>query len=507
MENREQWGTRLGFIMAAVGSAVGLGNIWRFPYQAYNNGGGTFLIPYFFAMLTAGIPILILEFSLGHRFRGGAPTVFGRLTLGNKKMNSFEWLGWLQVMVSIVIATYYAVIVAWTISYTFISIPGAWGSDTAGFFFGSFLKVSDGPLSLGGINWPVLAGVAFVWFVCWLILFRGIKGGIEKANKIFMPTLIVLLLILTVRAVLLKGASDGLDWLFKPDFSRLWDLDVWTAAYGQIFYSMSIGFAIMLTYSSYLPKKSDIVNNGFMTGLLNCGFSMISGIMIFAILGNMANAQGVGVDEVVSGGIGLAFVTIPKAINYMPLPFILGPLFFLSLTIAGLSSAISINETIITSFIDRFNLNRKKTVTVFCIIGFLASSIYATGAGIFLLDIIDHYINDFGILICGLLEVILMGWVFKLSTRKEYFNPISDFQVGAWWDICLKVLTPVVLFSMAVSNFAGEMGAATYENYPLLAIQIFGRALLIVMLVLAFVINRGAMKHSGPVKALTEEEK
>lgn len=504
MENREQWGTRLGFILAAVGSAVGLGNIWRFPYQAYTHGGGTFLIPYFIAMLTAGIPILILEFSLGHKYRGGAPTVFARLSAKNKNLSSFEWLGWIQVMVSIIIATYYAVIVAWTISYTFLSITGGWGTDTAGFFFGKFLKVSDGPLALGGVNWPVLGGVAFVWFACWLILYRGIKGGIEKANKIFMPTLIVMLLILTIRSVFLEGAAVGLDWLFKPDFSKLGDLNVWTAAYGQIFFSMSIGFAIMITYSSYLPKKSDIVNNGFMTGLLNCGFSMIAGIMIFAILGNMANAQGVSVDEVVSGGIGLAFVTIPKAINYMPHPYILGPLFFLSLTIAGMSSSVSINETIIASFVDRFNLNRKKTVTVFCIIGFLASSLYATGAGIFLLDIIDHYINDFGILIGGLLEVILLGWVFKLSTRKEYFNPLSDFQVGSWWNLCLKVLTPLVLLSMAISNFAGEMGEATYENYPLLAIQIFGRAMLVLIVIIAFGINYGALKHAGPVKTLEE---
>jgi NSS family neurotransmitter:Na+ symporter len=506
MEKREQWGTRLGFILAAVGSAVGLGNIWRFPYQAYTHGGGTFLIPYFIAMLTAGIPILILEFSLGHRFRGGAPTVFGRLSLKQKGLSSFEWLGWLQVLVSIIIATYYAVIVAWTISYTFLSITGAWGTDTADFFFNKFLKVSDGALTLGGINFPILAGIAFVWGAGWLILFRGIKGGIEKANKVFMPTLIVLLLVLTIRSVFLDGAAIGLDWLFKPDFSKLGDLNVWTAAYGQIFYSMSIGFAIMITYSSYLPKKSDIVNNGFMTGLLNCGFSMISGIMIFAILGNMANTEGVGVDEVVSGGIGLAFVTIPKAINYMPLPFILGPLFFLSLTIAGMSSSISINETIITSFVDRFNLNRKKTVTVFCFLGFLASSLYATGAGIFILDIVDHYINDFGILIGGLLEVLLLGWVFKLNSQKEYFNPLSDFKVGSWWNLCLKVLTPLVLLSMAVSNFAGELGEVTYENYPQLAVLIFGRAMLVLIVIIAFGIYHGALHHSGAIKSLEEME-
>jgi NSS family neurotransmitter:Na+ symporter len=171
-----------------------------------------------------------------------------------------------------------------------------------------------------------------------------------------------------------------------------------------------------------------------------------------------------------------------------------------------MSSSISINETIITSFVDRFNLNRKKTVTVFCFLGFLASSLYATGAGIFILDIVDHYINDFGILIGGLLEVLLLGWVFKLNSQKEYFNPLSDFKVGSWWNLCLKVLTPLVLLSMAVSNFAGELGEVTYENYPQLAVLIFGRAMLVLIVIIAFGIYHGALHHSGAIKSLEEME-
>ncbi len=462
MEKRQQWGTRMGFIMAAVGSAIGLGNIWRFPYQAYSNGGGTFLIPYFFAMLTAGIPILVMEFGLGHKYRGGAPSVFARLTKSYRHLNKFEWVGWWQVLVALVIGLYYVIIIAWTVSYTFMAFGQVWGSDTGGFFFNDFLKISSSPLSLGGMNWPVLAALAAVWGIMWYILFSGVSKGIELANKIFMPTLIVLVLFLTGRSLFLEGAGVGLDWLFKPDFSKLWDVSVWTSAYGQIFYSMSIGFAIMITYSSYLPKDSDIVNNGFMTGLLNCGFSVIAGIMIFAILGHMAQAQGVGVDQVVSAGIGLAFVTIPQAINYMPAPWLIGPLFFLSLTIAGLSSAISINETVIASFIDKFGLQRKKTVTVYCSGGFLFSTVYATGAGIYILDIVDHFINNFGILFVGLTEVILFAWVFRLDDLKEHINPLSDYPVKKWWNFCLKVLTPVVLGSMAITNFASELriGAA-----------------------------------------------
>jgi len=171
----------------------------------------------------------------------------------------------------------------------------------------------------------------------------------------------------------------------------------------------------------------------------------------------MAQAKGVGVDEVVSAGIGLAFVTIPQAINYMPAPWLIGPLFFLSLTIAGLSSSISINETVIASFVDKFGFARKKTVTVFCIGGFLVSTIYTTGAGIYILDIVDHFINNFGILFVGLTEIILLAWVFRLDELKSHVNPLSDYHVGSWWNFCLKILTPVVLGSMAITNFAAEM--------------------------------------------------
>ncbi|MCG8454457.1 MAG: sodium-dependent transporter [Spirochaetales bacterium] len=463
MKERQQWGSRIGFILAAVGSAIGLGNIWRFPYQAYSNGGGAFLIPYLFAMLTAGIPILILEFGLGHKLKGGAPTVFARLTSRIKGLVRFEWIGWWQILVAVVIATYYVIIIAWTLSYTFLSFTQGWGTDTSTFFFSDFLKLSDNPFSMGGINWPILAALAAVWGIGWYILHSGVSKGIELANKIFMPTLIVMILFLTFRSLTLEGASAGLEWLFKPDFSKLADIKVWTSAYGQIFYSMSIGFAIMITYASYLPDKSDIVNNGFMTGLLNCGFSILSGIMIFAILGYMAGAQGVGVDEVVGAGIGLAFVTIPQAINLMPAPWLVGPLFFLSLTIAGLSSSISINETVIASFVDKFGFNRKKTVTVFCVIGFLVSTVYATGAGLYILDIVDAFINNFGILFVGLVEILLLSWIFKLDTFKNYVNPLSDFPVGRWWNFCLRVITPVVLGSIALLSLAGELniGAQT----------------------------------------------
>ncbi len=482
MAQREQWGTRLGFILAAVGSAIGLGNIWRFPYMAYENGGGAFLIPYFFALVTAGIPIIILEFGLGHKYKGSAPLTFAKI---NKK---WEWLGWWQVFVSFIISVYYVVVIAWALNYTLMSANLGWGSNPSDFFFQDFLALSSSPLSLGGIVWPIFIAALVIWFVTWLVLFSGVKRGIEFANKIFMPVLFILLLIMLGRAVTLEGASEGLQWLFRPDFSAIMDYKVWTAAYGQIFFTLSICFAIMITYSSYLPDKSDINNNGMMTAFINCGFSMLAGIMVFGVLGHMALQQGVPVKDVVGSGVGLAFVTIPKAINLLPASGFFGFLFFLSLVFAGMSSMISITEACCSAVIDKFGWSRKKTATGFTLVGFVCSLIFMTNGGLLVLDIVDHFINNFGIVFAGLVEVVLVSWFFKLETVREHINRLSDFRMGVWWNFCLKVVTPIVLGYMAIANLIGDI-QKSYGGYPMSALVVFGWCVALGVILLSLILQ------------------
>ncbi len=468
--------------MAAVGSAIGLGNIWRFPYMAYENGGGAFLIPYFFAMLTAGIPLLILEFGAGHKFHGGAPKTFSSIS------KRWEVLGWWQVLVAMVISVYYVAVIGWAISYLFLAVNQGWGTETGDFFFKSFLHLTDSPLKPGGIQWPILGAVTFAWIVCWAALSSGIKKGIEKANKVFMPLLFIMVVVIMIRALTLPGALEGVNYLFKPDFKALLNIKVWVAAYGQIFFSLSIGFGIMIAYSSYLASDSDINNNAFMTAFINCGFSMIAGTMIFSVLGYMAAQKGVPVGEVVASGVGLAFVTIPQAINFLPAPGFFGCLFFLALIFAGLSSQISICEASIAAVMDKFSLNRKFTVTVYCITGFAVSTVFTTGGGLLILDIVDHFINNFGILFGGLVEILLLSWFFKLGSIRSHVNSISDFTVGGWWTVCLKLVTPLVLGYMAVANLLEEI-KANYGGYDTQAIITLGWGILLVMLAAAFVMQ------------------
>lgn len=483
---REQWASRTGFILAAVGSAIGLGNIWRFPYMAYENGGGAFLIPYFVAMLTAGIPFMIMEFGLGHKLRGSAPKVFSKLSAPT------EMLGWFQVFIAAVIACYYVVIIGWGISYFGFAIDQSWGADSNAFFFGEYLKLSgdNSPTALGSLQLHIVLPLLAAWAVTFFAIFTGVRGGIERLGKIMIPLLFVMVVILTVRVLMLPGAVDGVNWMFKPDFSKLSDPKVWSAAYGQIFFTLSVGFAIMLAYSSYLPEKSDINNNAFMTVFINCGFSLLAGVMIFSVLGYMAAEQGKELTEVVSSGVGLAFVTIPAAINILPMPWLLGPMFFAALVVAGFSSHISIMEAVTASVMDKLGWSRKKAAVVLCGGGSLASLAFATNGGLLLLDLVDYFINNIALLGSCLVELVLVCWVFrKLPELRSHVNGISEFAIGNWWNFCLRYMSVAILLVIVGTNLVTAI-TENYGGYATSDILLLGWGLLIVMFVLSALLTQ-----------------
>ncbi|SEO71574.1 neurotransmitter:Na+ symporter, NSS family [Amphibacillus marinus] len=459
MENRSQWGTRLGFLLAAMGSAIGLGNIWRFPAVAYENGGGAFFIPYLFALITAGIPMLIMEYTIGHKYRSSAPRSFKRISSG------MEWIGWWQVAISFVISTYYPVIIAWSLMYTYFSFSQGWGTETSQFFFQDFLDASDAGV-FGEIVPNVLIPIAIVWIIALFILFRGVKNGIELANRIFIPLLIISFLLIVIRAVTLPGALTGLNAFFAPDWSSIANGSVWVAAYGQIFFSLSIAFAIMITFSSYLPKDADITNNAFITGFANSSFELIAGIGVFAALGFMANQTAQPVSEVVSDGIALAFVVFPQIINQMPAPALFGVLFFSSLVLAGFSSMVSISETYIAALQEKFSLSRRASVAIGGGVAAIFSLFFANQGGIYLLDTVDYFINNYGVALVGLVEIVAISWFAKeINHLYEHANGVSDIQLGEWWKFSLRVITPIVLGYMMLQNLRYDM-TQNYSNYP-----------------------------------------
>ncbi|OFI05987.1 sodium:neurotransmitter symporter family protein [Clostridium acetireducens DSM 10703] len=490
-KSREQWGTKMGFILAAIGSAVGLGNIWRFPYVAYSNGGGAFLIPYFFAIFTAGIPLLILEYGMGHKFRGSTPLTIAR---ANKK---WEWLGWWPIVSSSIILCYYSMILSWSLKYLTLSFTKGWGTDTNKYFFKDFLKLSSSPFDFGGIVIPVLIGIILIWAINWIICYKGIKSGIEKLSKIVLPILLIIMIIIVIKGVTLKGAYLGLNKLFTPNWSKVKDPKVWISAYGQVFFSLSIATGIMMTYASYLPEKTDINNSAFITAFANCGFEFLSAIGVFAIIGFMANTQGVGVDEVVSSGIGLAFIVFPKVFSVMGTwGNILGVLFFSCLFFAGLTSAVSLVEAISSSIIDKIAWERKKVVSIMCLVGVCISSVFSTKAGLYLLDIMDNFINNYGIVVVGLLEAILVGWIIKAKTIRNHTNSISYYKIGKWWDVIIKYITPTILTYMLGSSIITEI-STPYGGYELSSLLTYGWSIILLGITLGVIISKKPWKEDN----------
>ncbi|HLT85238.1 MAG TPA: sodium-dependent transporter [Phototrophicaceae bacterium] len=479
---REQWTGQYGFILAAIGSAVGLGNIWRFPGVAYDNGGGAFLIPYLVALLTAGIPILLLDYSLGHRFRGSAPTVFRRL--GRK----YEPLGWFQVAISFVIATYYTVIIVWAIRYIGFSVDLAWGEDTSGFFFNEFLRYSGAGLStdfVGGIFWPMLV----LWVVTLLILALGVASGIERANKIFMPLLVILFAIMVVRALFLEGATDGLTAFFTPNWEALRDANVWIAAYSQIFFSLSIAFGIMLTYSSYLRRRSNVAPTGFVVAFANSSFELLAGIGVFATLGFMAAQQGIAIDDLENlTGVMLSFATFPQIVSMMPGGPIFGILFFTSLTLAGFTCLISILQVVSAAFQEKFGLSRvQASLYIGGFAAVISLGLYSSTSGLAILDTVDAYTNEVGVVLSAILTcVIVTVGARKLPELRAHLNTVSTGHIGRWWSVLVGLVVPLALLVMLVTSLV-TLVEEPYEGYPVSFLLVAGWGLVGLMVVAAIV--------------------
>lgn len=492
MEERSKWGTNLGFLLAAIGSAVGLGNIWRFPYVAYENGGGAFLIPYFVALFTAGIPILMLEFALGHHKEASAPKAFCHIDA------KWEWLGWWAVLfVMFGIQLYYIVIIGWCGNYMIFSLTHAWGDDPNAFFFDTFLRAPEaGELwKVTGLRWPIAAAVSIFWVINWFIAYRGVQKGIERAAKIMMPLLFAITLAIIVWALFLPGAGKGVRHYVTPDFSRITDLKVWIAAYGQIFFSLSLGFGIMIAYSSYLARDANIFKNSLIVGFSNSLYEVCAGFGVFSILGYMATQKGQEIGDVVSSGIGLAFVAYPKAISMLPGGRAFGFLFFLLLIIAGISSSISIVEAFTSAVLDKFSVSRKKVITGMCLVGFVGSLLFTTNVGVLWLDIVDHFLNQYGLITVGILEALVVGWLYRTDQLKAHIvanlglsgtrHKIFDYIVLQLWMYCIRFVTPVALGIAIVHSLIREL-STPYSGYPISGVIILGVGWLLVTHVVAF---------------------
>jgi NSS family neurotransmitter:Na+ symporter len=295
-----------------------------------------------------------------------------------------------------------------------------------------------------------------MWFFVFIILYKGV-GRIGKVVMITVPLPWILLAILTIRGLTLPGAIEGVSYYLTPNFSKLTDLNVWLAAYAQVFFSVGIAQGIMITYASHLRKKSDISNNAFIIALADSGTSFLAGFAVFSIIGYLAMSQGVGIEDLGIAGPQLAFITYPTAISLFPIATtVFGIFFYLALLTFGIDSAFSMIEPMTTGIQHKWRLTKGKATAIICLVGFVASLLFTTGSGLYWLDIVDYFISNFGLVLVGLIECLIMAWAFRVSVFRENANKTSDILIGRWWDILIKYVVPCILTVLLL--------AAVYEN-------------------------------------------
>jgi len=428
-------------------------------------------------MLFLGVPLLILEFSLGHMTQRAAPDAYRGI---NRKT---EPIGWWGIILGFVIITYYPVILAWCGSFLVECVKGIFsggdlpwkgeglaGVEKAKDFFNNLylnkwtqaeLDAGVKPWDFGRLIGPITVSLAIIWVLMYLCIFRGVRL-VGKVVMWTVPLPWIMLLILTIRGLTLEGAAQGLNFYLDPDWGKLADPETWRWAFGQMFFSMSLAFGVMVTYASFLHRKSDINNNATIIGLADIGTSFIAGLAVFATIGAMAFATNqaailqnnpalaVPVEKVVDAGPGLTFATFPYALAQLPGSAWFGAIFFIALLTLGIDSAFSITESVLASVVDKTGWSRGKVLIGITVVGFALGLVYCTRGGLEWIFKIDDFINSTwgGIALLGLLECVVVGWAYRISRLREHANERSDWKLGIWWDWIIRYIAPVLLSTL-----------------------------------------------------------
>ena len=465
-KDKNEWGSNLSFLLAMIGSAVGLGNIWRYPYVLYSNGGGAFFIPYIVAILIMGIPFLILEYGVGYNFKSSFPKAVKSIS------KKWEYLGWFLPVAVFMILIYYSAILGWDGFYVIISAFKGWGADPNAYFTGSFLQAND---TLGGLGTfvPFVAIAMLVgWVIMWVISHTDLEKGLGRVSKVLVPLLFAIMIFIVLFSLTLPGAGIGLAELYNPDWSLLLNFNIWMAAFGQMIFSLSLGMSIAFTYASYTKDDSDLVSNALWVTVANCGFENFAAIGVFSILGYMSFQSGVAVPDLVTQGTGLVFIVYPTVFNVLgDWASVIGPLFFFTVYLAGLTSILSTIEPLSFSIQNKFGWSRNKTMTILCVFGAAVSMIYATAMGSYILGIADTFVNQIAILIGVIFECIIFAWIFKAENIIPKLNAKSkSIKLGKWWLVVVKYVLPIFIAIVWVGGILEVISSGSMLELAILAI-------------------------------------
>lgn len=499
VKKRETWSKTIDFVLALIGFSVGLGNIWRFPYLCYKNGGGCFLIPYLICLVVAGAPILILEVCLGQLASQGGITAWLICPI-------FQGIGWASVIIVQFLNIYYIVILGWALFYMFASFSSElpwsrcgneWNTPNCVDAFSAaekasttinatvmpnmstvptaiataakvsaseeywelrVLKISTALDEPGAVNWEVALCLFLAWIICYLCVFKGVKstGKVVYFTATF-PY--VLLTILLVRAVTLPGAGEGIKFYLTPNVTRLSDGEVWLDAATQVFFSYSIGLGTLIALGSYNRFHHNCYRDSIIFACVNSGTSFYGGFVIFSVLGFMAQKQGVDVKDVAKGGPGLAFVAYPEAVAQMPVAPLWSVLFFFMVFLLGLDSEFVGVEGFVTAIVDLFpnhlrrGYRKEMFIGLMCIIWFLFGLSMVTKGGMFVFQIFDTYsASGSALLWVSLFQSIAIGWIYGGERFYDDMENMLGFRINPWIRWCWKFLTP--LFCLGVFIFS-----------------------------------------------------
>ena len=439
MADRGNFGTKIGIILATAGSAVGLGNVWRFPFMTGQNGGAVFIILYFGCILLLGIPGMVSEFVIGRHAQANAYRAYGKM--GGK---AWRFVGILGILTSTIILGFYAVVAGWCLQYLFASFAGQLSGDAA-YVRNYFQTFSSDPVK------PCLWGVAFV-LLTHLVIVRGVQRGIERASKILMPLLLILLVVIVVASCLLPGAGKGIEFLFKPDFSKVTH-SVLLEALGQAFFSLSLGTACLCTYASYFSRQTNLVRSAMQIALLDSAIAILAGLMIFPA------AFSVGIQP--DSGPSLIFITLPnvfqQAFSSMPaVGYVIGVLFYALLVFAALTSTISMHEIGTAFFYEEMHLTRRKAawiLTAVCSVlaVFCSLSIGAVDGirlfGLSLMDFCDLLTAQVMLPAGALLTSIMLGWLVSAKTVGDEFTNQGTVNLRLFgvWRFCVRFVVPLCI--------------------------------------------------------------
>ena len=465
MEKKNTWSSRTTFILAAVGSAVGLGNAWRFPGLCAKHGGGSFILVYVVSMLVIGLPLLMMEVSIGRKSHQGAAGSFRSLS------PRLEPIGWMATANAFFIVAYYAIVFAWVL----IMIPGSFqfahmtgDSAAASAVFGNLIQTT-----WDVVDYHIPPQMLAAFLVAWGSIYYCIRDGASSVGKVvkytvFLPVL--LLAVMAIKGLFMPGALDGMKMLFIPSMSALADPSLWVDAVGQTFYSLSIMMAIMFAYGSYLHKTTNLMVDCGVIALSSIAVSVLSGIVMFSTMG------GVGMlDNFSASGVATAFVIYPQAIVNLTgsgiFNALFGIAFYLMLVTLAIDSAFSIVEGVSGSVSARFGWNAKKVTRVICIAAACISVIFITRAGLAWLDIVDHWANQVTLILIGVLECIAIGWCFDLN--KVYHQvclKAERMRMPRWWFFgCIRFVAPALLAVLFAWNmidlFVNQGGRYGYASW------------------------------------------